>query len=139
MSLDSGKGPGCCRPPPPPPPLLLLEMKSSNRRGGDVCPAVRAAARAAAAALCLWNDGDFTHVCTACFARETFFHAEKTIERVAKLHNQGTEIWDCAQWAGSAAKPLAYQTFTTVYLDTPPRSPRISRLKSQIMKPTFLS
>ena len=22
------------------------------------------------------------------FARETFFHAEKTIERVAKLHNQ---------------------------------------------------
>ena len=25
------------------------------------------------------------------------------------------------------------------YLCTPPRSPRISRLKSQIMKPTFLS
>ena len=58
---------------------------------------------AAAAALCLWNDGDFTHVCTACFARETFFHAEKTIERVAKLHNQGTEIWDCAQWAAGSA------------------------------------
>ena len=106
--------------PPPPwsllPPLLLLEMKSSNRRGGGVCPAARAAARAAAA-LCVWNDGDFTHVCTACFARETFFHAEKTIERVAKLHNQGTEIWDCAQWAGSAAQPLAYQPLTTVYLE----------------------
>ena len=100
-----------------PPPLLLLEMKSSNRRGGGgVCPAARAAARAAAAALCVWNDGDFTHVCTACFAREIFFHAEKTIERVAKLHNQGTEIWDCAQWAGSAAKSLAYQPVTTVYV-----------------------
>ena len=53
--------------------LLLAEMKSSSSTAAYVCGMM--------VILRMFAPVDF--------ARETFFHAEKTIERVAKLHNQG--------------------------------------------------
>ena len=52
--------------------LLLAEMKSSSSTAAYVCGMMVILRMFAPVG----------------FARETFFHAEKTIERVAKLHNQ---------------------------------------------------